>query len=155
MVKGLHYAQRSGHVDVAWQHSTVPHSHFSESSFFQHLTGCHWWCNTSLPPYVSLPPPLSPLRWNLMGKSGGSWEMSFRKRFSACSNPLSLSPPQPPPSHHVFLSLWRPTRSRLKSGNPVEWSPSLVRVWVPACVFVFMRVCVFLFPLHWHQSLDT
>lgn len=67
--------------------------------FCQHLSGCHWWCNVS--PSLSLPP-LSLLRWNLMGKSGSSWEMSFRKRFSCCPTPLSHSFL---PSHHVSPSL--------------------------------------------------
>lgn len=57
----------------------------------------HWWCNC-LPFLVCLPPPLSvllpPLRWNLKAKSGGCWEMNFRKRFHSSTTlaALCLSP---------------------------------------------------------------
>lgn len=63
----------------------------------------HWWCNMSAPPF--LPPSslslslslsvsllLPPLRWNLKAKSGGCWEMNFRKRFHSFHNTVSLSP---------------------------------------------------------------
>lgn len=59
----------------------------------------HWWCNMSAPPFLppsSLPLSVSlllpPLRWNLKAKSGGCWEMNFRKRFHSFHNTVSLSP---------------------------------------------------------------
>lgn len=55
----------------------------------------HWWCNMFAPPCLP-PSPLSvllpPLRWNLKAKSGGCWEMNFRKRFQSFHNTVSLSP---------------------------------------------------------------
>lgn len=55
----------------------------------------HWWFNMSAPPCLP-PSPLSvflpPLRWNLKAKSGGCWEMNFRKRFHSFHNTVSPSP---------------------------------------------------------------
>lgn len=57
------------------------------------------------PPFLSVSPPL--LRWNLKAKSGGCWEMNFRKRFHSFHNSFNAhwSPMQCFTCSTIFVTL--------------------------------------------------